>query len=97
MGNRRCFHIAASRVHKWLALIIGAQLLIWFTSGVIMSFLPIEKVRGEHSVDRESAATFTTGTDLASPQQIVAQAGAPVEAMTWHMLGGRAVAELTTE
>ena len=44
MGSRTRFHLAASRVHKWLALIIGAQLLIWFTSGVIMSFLPIEKV-----------------------------------------------------
>ena len=96
MGRRTRFHLAANRVHKWLALIIGAQLLIWFTSGVIMSFLPIEQVRGEHLVDRESVMPIPAGTALVTPQQIVAQAGAPVEAMTWRMLDGRVVAELTT-
>lgn len=89
-------HIAASRVHKWLALIVGAQLLIWFTSGVIMSFLPIDKVRGEHLVDRESVVAVPAAVALAPPKEIIAQAGVPVKAMTWHMLDGRAVAELTT-
>ena len=97
MRGRTRFHLVASRVHKWLALIIGAQLLIWFTSGVIMSFLPIDKVRGEHLVDREIVTPIAADTVLAAPQRIVAQAGAPVQAMTWHMLDGRAVAELTTE
>lgn len=96
MLTRTRVHIAASRVHKWLALIIGAQLLIWFTSGVIMSFLPIDTVRGEHLVDRERVMPIAADTVLAGPQRIVAQAGAPVEAMTWHMLDGRAVVELTT-
>lgn len=96
MGSRTRFHLAASRVHKWLALIIGAQLLIWFSSGVIMSFLPIEQVRGEHLVDRGGVVAVPAGVALAPPQRIIAQAGAPVEAMTWHMMGGRPVAELTT-
>ena len=96
MRSRTRFHVAASRIHKWLALIIGAQLLIWFASGVIMSFLPIEQVRGEHLVDRESVMPIPTGLALAAPQRIVAQAGAPVEAMTWLMLDGRPVAEVTT-
>lgn len=61
-----------------------------------MSFLPIEQVRGEHLVDRESVVAVPVGVALAPPQRIIAQAGAPVEAMTWHMLDGRAVAELTT-
>ena len=34
-------HLLASRTHKWLAIIIGAQLLLWFASGALMSFLPI--------------------------------------------------------
>lgn len=96
MGNRTRFHLAASRVHKWLALIIGAQLLIWFTSGVIMSFLPIEQVRGEHLVDRETVVPIPAGLRLASPDTIIAKAGAPVEAMTWHMLRNKPVAEVTT-
>ena len=96
MRSRTRFHLAASRVHKWLALIIGAQLLIWFASGAIMSFLPIDKVRGEHLVSRESVVAIPTGVALVPPQRILAQAGAQVEAMTWHMLDDRAVAELTT-
>ena len=96
MRSRTRFHVAASRVHKWLALIIGAQLLIWFASGVIMSFLPIEQVRGEHLVDRDSVMPIPAGIALVAPQRIVAQAGAPVEAMTWHMLDSRPIAEVTT-
>lgn len=96
MGSRTRFHLAASRIHKWLALIIGAQLLIWFTSGVIMSFLPIEQVRGEHLVDRETVVPISTGLRLASPDTIIARADAPVVAMTWHMLGNKPVAEVTT-
>ena len=96
MRSRTRFHVAASRVHKWLALIIGAQLLIWFASGVIMSFLPIEEVRGEHLVDRDSVMSIPAGIALVAPQRIVAQAGAPVEAMTWHMLDSRPIAEVTT-
>ncbi len=96
MRSRTRFHVAASRAHKWLALIIGAQLLIWFASGVIMSFLPIEQVRGEHLVDRDSVMPIPAGIALVAPQRIVAQAGAPVEAMTWHMLDSRPIAEVTT-
>lgn len=33
--------------HRWLGLALGAQLVIWMTSGVVMSLLPIEHVRGE--------------------------------------------------
>jgi hypothetical protein len=83
-------------VHKWLALIIGAQLLIWFSSGALMSFLPIEEVRGEHLVDRETVAVIRTGSRLADPATILARAGAPVEAIHWRMLGDHAVAEVTT-
>jgi len=61
-----------------------------------MSFLPIERVRGEHLVDRESVVSLPAGTPLASPHRILAQAGPPVEATTWHVLDGRPVAELTT-
>ena len=61
-----------------------------------MSFLPIEQVRGEHLVDRESVVAVPDGVALAPPQRIIAQADAPVEAMTWHMLDGRPIAELTT-
>ena len=89
-------HLLASRVHKWLALIIGAQLLIWFASGVIMSFLPIDKVRGEHLVDRETVMSIPAGMRFADPAKITASVGASVKSINWHMMGDRAVAEVTT-
>ena len=86
----------ASRAHKWLALFIGAQLLIWFASGALMSFLPIDKVRGEHLVSREAVTAIPVATQFVDPARITASAGAPVEAINWHMLGNRPVAEVTT-
>lgn len=53
MPMARRLHIGASKVHKWLSLIIGVQLLLWFASGALMSFLPIEKVRGEQIIARD--------------------------------------------
>ncbi|MBK6707231.1 MAG: PepSY domain-containing protein [Sphingomonadales bacterium] len=96
MGKRTRLHLAASRVHKWLALIIGAQLLIWFSSGVLMSFLPIEKVRGEHLVDRERVVAVPATPDLVSPTQLLASAKAPVESISFVMLAGRPVAQVAT-
>lgn len=34
-------------LHRWLGLAIGVQIVIWMTSGVVMSLLPIAHVRGE--------------------------------------------------
>jgi len=34
--------------HKWLALVVGLQVLAWALSGLFMSVVPIEQVRGEH-------------------------------------------------
>ncbi|KTE20784.1 hypothetical protein ATE67_09675 [Sphingopyxis sp. H050] len=96
MQHRTRLHLAASRIHKWLALVIGAQLLIWFASGTLMSFLPIDKVRGEHLVDREAVATIPPGTPMIAPARLLAQADAPVEAIAWRMLDGRPIAEVTT-
>lgn len=47
-------HIFGSKLHKWLALFVGVQALLWMGTGAIMSFLKIEKVRSEHVVSREA-------------------------------------------
>lgn len=55
----------AVRVHKWLALIIGVQVLIWILGGLVMSALPIERVRGEHKIAEH-------GPLAAAPDQLIA-------------------------
>src|SRR3546814_12974358 len=80
-------------IYRWLALIIGVQLLLWFASGLIMSVLPIDRVRGEHVVDRASLATLAQGHARAPLDIVLSQAGAPVRAVRYRMLAGREVTE----
>ncbi|WP_288044454.1 PepSY domain-containing protein [Sphingomonas sp.] len=89
-------HLLASRTHKWLAIIIGAQLLLWFTSGALMSFLPIDRVHGDHLINRKATAALPSGVPLAPASAIVATTAAPIEAVTYRMWLGRPVAEVTT-
>ncbi|BBD02168.1 PepSY domain-containing protein [Sphingobium sp. YG1] len=89
-------HLLASRTHKWLAVIIGAQLLLWFTSGALMSFLPIDRVHGDHLVERKATTALPSHLALASPSAITAATAAPIEAVNYRMWLGRAVAEVVT-
>lgn len=61
---KRSLHLVASRLHKWLALFAGIQIILWFASGAYMSFMPIEQVRGEHLVDRNRAQRLPPSLDL---------------------------------
>lgn len=47
--------------HKWLSLLLGAQVFLWFLSGTVMSFLPIEQVRGKHLLKETSQSNFELG------------------------------------
>ncbi|MCC6789814.1 MAG: hypothetical protein IT547_18440, partial [Hyphomonadaceae bacterium] len=38
----------ASFVHKWLALLVGVQIVFWVVSGLFFTIIPIEQIRSEH-------------------------------------------------
>lgn len=42
------FNLWFRRLHKWLALIVGLQLVMWTLSGFMMTTVPIEDVHGDH-------------------------------------------------
>ncbi|GJL93384.1 PepSY domain-containing protein [Hyphococcus sp.] len=46
------------RIHKWVALIVGLQIVLWIAGGVVMSVIPIEVVRGEHKIEHYSVTPF---------------------------------------
>lgn len=46
----------ASWTHKWLALIVGVQVLFWVGSGLFFAIFPIEQVRSEHRIAHQHAA-----------------------------------------
>ena len=87
----------ASRLHKWLALIIGFQLILWFSSGALMSFLSIDKVHGDHLVDRKSVAVIPNGMALADLNTVLRSAGSDAESATVRVMLGRPVFEVATK
>lgn len=50
----------ASWSHKWLALIVGVQVLFWVGSGLFFAIFPIEQVRSEHRIAQREAAPLTS-------------------------------------
>ncbi len=66
------FRRFVQNLHRWLGLLIALQILLWMTSGVIMSWFAIELVRGETT----TAAEFPTELPVQryfSPGGVVAQ------------------------
>ncbi len=48
------------KVHRHLGLVIGVQLLLWTSSGLIFSWSSIQSVRGEHMIRANSSIDLTT-------------------------------------
>ncbi|WP_417476980.1 PepSY domain-containing protein [Maricaulis sp.] len=38
------------RIHKWLALLVGIQIVLWVAGGAVMSLLDIDNVHGDQNV-----------------------------------------------
>lgn len=64
----------ASFLHKWLAVIVGLQILIWIGTGLFFSLVPIERVRSEHRM-RAIEPAIVQGVDVAALSAIVSDAG----------------------
>lgn len=67
------FKALVQRIHLWAGLILGVQLVLWMASGVIMSWFPIELVRGEQSAFSAPEQPLLPVT-YASPGGIIVQA-----------------------
>jgi uncharacterized iron-regulated membrane protein len=64
----------AVRAHKWLALLIGLQVFLWLLGGLVMSALPIEKVRGETKIASHPAPAMDVA-ELITLERALAVAG----------------------
>ncbi len=82
-------HIFGSKLHKWLALFVGVQALLWMGTGAIMSFLKIEKVRSEHVISREAELL---GEGAMLPRWLEPSDG--LVAVTSKMVAGKPVVEV---
>lgn len=69
------------QIHKWIALVVGLQVLFWTAGGVVMTVLPIERVRSEHHLAKAAPAPLDLSR-LLEAKEAAARAGvaAPVSA-----------------
>jgi len=58
------YNLLLRRLHKWVALIVGIQLVLWTMSGFIMSYVPIEDVHGDHLWDKSQRGAFLNSEDI---------------------------------
>lgn len=82
------------RAHIWLGWIVGLQLLFWTLSGLVMTAMPIEEVRGEHLRAAPQAPPLSQASGLLPPEALLARAGADGDSLTLRWLGTRPVWEL---
>jgi len=85
-------------VHKWAALVVGLQLLIWTASGLFFSAVPIAMVRGEALLDAPAASAFSPQDILVTPRQALeAVAEDRPTALRVRALAGEVVYEIRAE
>lgn len=76
-----------ARAHKWLALIVGLQIVLWVAGGLVMSVLPLERVRGEHTIAAAPGYALPLDQVLAAEQAAAIAGLSGVETATltrWH-------------
>lgn len=62
--DRRKFWRNLTRIHKWAGLVLGIQIILWFASGLFMSFFDIDKVHGDHLAE---SRTWSLQMEKAAP------------------------------
>src|SRR5688500_13295647 len=77
-------HVLSRRTHKWLALIVGVQAVIWTLSGLYMTVVHIDTIHGDHFI-RQQAPKPLAATSLISPARVAAAAGAEAVRLATHL------------
>lgn len=95
MVAKHKFWRTLTRVHKWAGAVLGVQIILWFASGLFMSFFDIDRVHGDFvaekvdtplSVERvvsveQAGLNYKDGTLISANLRSVL--GHPV----WHLTG----------
>ncbi len=76
------------QLHKWLGLVVGLQVLGWVLGGLVMTAIPIERVRSEHHVAKFQAAPVPVSGVVSVAQASQAAGVTPVEATLKSTLRG---------
>ncbi len=86
--------VVATQFHKWIGLVIGIQVVLWILGGLVMSWFPIERVRGEHNIADTLAPVIDPDVALVAPAVILEAAGGDVVEVKLRHLLSRPVYEV---
>ncbi|HPV25147.1 MAG TPA: PepSY domain-containing protein [Casimicrobium sp.] len=88
----------ASFVHKWLALLVGIQIVFWVVSGLFFTLFPIQQIRSENLIRPAQAQAINTST-LSSLAGLRGDQNAPPTKLTIEArpIGQVVVAEFADE
>ncbi|HEX8902446.1 PepSY domain-containing protein [Vitreimonas sp.] len=79
----------ASFVHKWLALLVGVQIVLWVVSGLFFSLIPIQQIRSEHLIRPPAEAQTIDTATLATLARVRGDQGeAPTKITIEQSSGG---------
>jgi PepSY-associated transmembrane protein len=84
-----------TKIHKWLALLMAVQILIWCASGLFFALSPIERVRSEHAIAPPPPAPVALDAASVGLQRLAAAGVAPGEKVELRALLGRPVAVIS--
>ncbi|MCM2279864.1 MAG: PepSY domain-containing protein [Oligoflexia bacterium] len=91
------------KTHKWLSLVVAAQLFLWTLSGLIFSLLPMDRVHGDHLVHPGGTPGFAPGFVPYPLERLVSDLGrrapgsnaAPYSEIRLRVLLGQPIYEVT--
>ena len=63
------------KLHKWVALFVGVQLVLWSLSGLMFAWLDHHGVQGHDLVKRPAAAALPAGERVLEPGDLLEAAG----------------------
>lgn len=79
-------HVLTRRIHKWLALIVGIQAVIWTLTGLYMTVVHIDIIHGDHFV-RHAEAMPVRLSEIVSPLEVANAAPDAQEVRLARLLG----------
>jgi hypothetical protein len=77
-GSTSGFMILVRKLHKWLGLIVGLQVLLWSVSGLVFAWLDHHDVSAEHSFREVEPKQLNLRTPVADPSTWLEGSATPI-------------------
>lgn len=93
--TKQKWHKLMAQTHKWIGLILGLQLLAWTIGGLVMTWLPIDEVRGMHKVQEQPAPHLSPDLEYLDVKTLHGLVGKAISSLQYTELLDLPVAKIT--